>query len=189
MNFFALCLVPGGWCFASFQEGISKEQRDEEPGNTGWLPTCHMNLYELFALKRIDRHDERVKSTAKGCPGFLALVHWSRFSLVWFRVYVALGVWVLSSEFWGLGSGVRRSGRAGSLLICQARHVNAANYFALLLRCKIENSKGRDGAGEVEVAEWLTWQHASHIHLPVPVAPLHSTKSCMPERIMHNTEM
>jgi len=88
MNFFALCLVPGGWCFASFQEGISKEQRDEEPGNTGWLPTCHMNLYELFALKRIDRHDERVKSTAKGCPGFLALVHWSRFSLVWFRVYV-----------------------------------------------------------------------------------------------------
>jgi len=98
---FAWCLVDGGWCFASFQEGISKEQRDEEPGNTGWLPTCHMNLYELFALKRIDRHDERVKSTAKGCPGFLALVHWSRFSLVWFRVYVALGVWVLSSEFWG----------------------------------------------------------------------------------------
>lgn len=150
MNFFALCLkkttsyhlaqtlagcqvarlqVTSSCC--NFQEGI-------------WLPTCHMNLYELFALKRIDRHDERVKSTAR--LGILYFVLWGVWSMDGIhtgsclhlgQIMEYLGKWQVAR---GMGYGY--VSRFGSLLICQARHVNAANYFALLLRCKIENSTG-----------------------------------------------
>lgn len=132
---------------------------------TGWLPTCHMNLYELFALKRIDRHDERVQSTAKGCPGILVL-DWlgsDRFGSDRFGCIF----WTLEPPPPSPSTDLVEPGHCSS-----ARPGTSTRQITLPCCCDAKLKI------QVEVAEWLTWQHASHLHLPVPVAiPVHSKKS------------